>query len=68
MTISKVLLDELLKDCERPEDLLGDAGPNQANRRSGTSARRLKSQDGKRPIAVPGHSSRQIALQLTDRQ
>ena len=26
MTISKELLDELLKDCERPEDLLGDAG------------------------------------------
>src|SRR6056297_2354251 len=26
MTISKELLDELLKSCERPEDLLGDAG------------------------------------------
>lgn len=26
MTIAKELLDELLKDCERPEDLLGDAG------------------------------------------
>ena len=26
MTISKELLDELLKGCERPEDLLGDAG------------------------------------------
>jgi transposase-like protein len=26
MTISKDLLDELLKGCERPEDLLGDAG------------------------------------------
>ena len=26
MTISKGLLDELLKGCERPEDLLGDAG------------------------------------------
>ncbi len=26
MTISKELLDELLKDVERPEDLLGDAG------------------------------------------
>ena len=26
MTISKELLDELLKDCERPEDLLGDSG------------------------------------------
>tara|TARA_R110001606_G_scaffold394150_1_gene564786 strand:- start:411 stop:650 length:240 start_codon:yes stop_codon:yes gene_type:complete len=25
MTISKELLDELLKACERPEDLLGDA-------------------------------------------
>ena len=24
MTISKELLDELLKSCERPEDLLGD--------------------------------------------
>lgn len=24
MTISKELLDELLKGCERPEDLLGD--------------------------------------------
>ena len=27
MTISKELLDELLKGCERPEDLLGDARP-----------------------------------------
>ena len=26
MTISKELLDELLKSCERPEDLLGDSG------------------------------------------
>ena len=26
MTIPNELLDELLKDCERPEDLLGDAG------------------------------------------
>lgn len=26
MTISEKLLDELLKGCERPEDLLGDAG------------------------------------------
>lgn len=26
MTFSKGLLDELLKGCERPEDLLGDAG------------------------------------------
>ena len=26
MTISKEVLDELLKGCERPEDLLGDAG------------------------------------------
>jgi len=26
MTISKELLDELLKGCERSEDLLGDAG------------------------------------------
>ncbi|GER03468.1 hypothetical protein JCM17846_11500 [Iodidimonas nitroreducens] len=26
ITISKELLDELLKGCERPEDLLGDAG------------------------------------------
>ena len=26
MTISNELLDELLKDCKRPEDLLGDAG------------------------------------------
>ncbi|MBC7284033.1 IS256 family transposase [Hoeflea sp.] len=26
MTISKELLDELLKGCEQPEDLLGDAG------------------------------------------
>lgn len=25
MTISKELLDELLKGCERPQDLLGDA-------------------------------------------
>ena len=84
MTISKGLLDELLKGCERPEDLLGDAGlmkelkiklmermlgaeltahlgyeegkdapPDQANRRNGTSAKRLKGQDGEFPIAVP---------------
>ncbi|MCD2314494.1 hypothetical protein LRE24_25045 [Sulfitobacter pseudonitzschiae] len=26
MTISEELLDELLKGCERPENLLGDAG------------------------------------------
>ena len=26
MTISKELLDELLKGCERPEDLLGNDG------------------------------------------
>lgn len=26
MTIYKGLLDELLKGCERPQDLLGDAG------------------------------------------
>ncbi len=26
MTISKEILDELLKGCKRPEDLLGDAG------------------------------------------
>ncbi|UWR43192.1 hypothetical protein [Phaeobacter inhibens] len=26
VTISKELLDELLKGCKRPEDLLGDAG------------------------------------------
>ena len=26
MTISNALLDELLKGCDRPEDLLGDAG------------------------------------------
>lgn len=26
MTISKELLDEPLKGCERPEDLLGDTG------------------------------------------
>jgi putative transposase len=28
MTISNELLDELLKGCKRPEDLLGDAGSN----------------------------------------
>ena len=76
MTISKELLDELLKGCERPEDLLGDAGlmermlgaeltahpgyeddkdapAGQANRRNGTSSKRLKGQDGEVPIAVP---------------
>src|SRR6056297_1072938 len=84
MTISKELLDELLKGCERPEDLLGDAGlmkelkiklmermlgaeltahlgyedgkdapVGQANRRNGTSAKRLKGKDGEVPIAVP---------------
>ena len=26
MTISNELLDELVKGCKRPEDLLGDAG------------------------------------------
>ena len=26
MTISDELLDELLKGCKRPDDLLGDAG------------------------------------------
>ena len=26
MTIFKEMLDELLKGCERPEDLLGDSG------------------------------------------
>ena len=84
MTISKELLDELLKGCERPEDLLGndgsmkeltikliepilgaaltvrlgyeeghDAPADQSNRRNGSSAKRLKSQDGKLPITVP---------------
>ncbi len=83
MTISKELLDELLKGCERPEDLLGDAGlmkelkiklmermlgaeliahlgyedgkdapPDQANRRNGSSAKRLKGQEGIE-IAIP---------------
>ena len=28
MTISNELLDELLKGCARPEDLLGEAGLN----------------------------------------
>tara|TARA_R100000935_G_scaffold13666_1_gene27335 strand:- start:17578 stop:18024 length:447 start_codon:yes stop_codon:yes gene_type:complete len=80
MTIS----EELLKGCERSEDLLGndglmkelkikvmermldaeltahlgyedgkDAPADQANRRNGSSAKRLKSQDGELPIAVP---------------
>lgn len=84
MTISKELLDELLKGVERPEDLLGndglmkelkiklmermlgaeltahlgyedgkDAPADQANRRNGSSAKRLKGQDGELPIAVP---------------
>ena len=81
MTISKELLDELLKGCERSEDLLGDAGLmkelkiklmlgaeltahlgyedgkdaplEQTNRRNGSSAKRLKGQDGELPIAVP---------------
>ena len=75
MTISKELLDELLKGCERPEDLLGDAGlmermlgaeltahpgyeddkdapAGQANRRNGTSSKRLKGQDGEVPIGL----------------
>ena len=26
MTISKEVLDELLKDCKRPDDLLGESG------------------------------------------
>ena len=84
MTISKELLDKLLKGCERPEDLLGDAGlmkelkirlmermlgaeltahlgyeegkdapPGQANRRNGTTSKRLKGQDDEVPISVP---------------
>ena len=84
MTISNELLDELLKGCKRPEDLLGDAGlmkelkvrlmermlgaeltahlgygvgaeppADQANRRNGTSTKRLKSSDGELPLAVP---------------
>jgi len=84
MTISKELLDELLKGCERPEELLGndglmkelkiklmermlgaeltahlgyengkDAPSDQANRRNGTSTKRLKGKDGELPIAVP---------------
>jgi putative transposase len=84
MTISDELLDELLKGCKRPEDLLGEAGlmkelkvrlmermlgaeltthlgyetgapppSNQVNRRNGTATKRLKSQDGEMPIAVP---------------
>lgn len=84
MTISKDLLDELLKGCERPEDLLGndglmkelkiklmermlgaertehlgyeegkDAPAGQANRRNGSSSKRLKGQDGEVPISVP---------------
>ncbi len=84
MTISEELLDELLEGCERPEDLLGDAGllkelkvklmermlgaeltahlgyeegkeapPGQTNRRNGSSAKRVKGQDGEMPIAVP---------------
>ena len=84
MTIFRELPDELLKGCERPEDLLGDAGllkelriklmermlgaerrahpgygegkdapPSQSNRRNGTSAKRLKGQDGEVPIFVP---------------
>ncbi len=84
MTISKELLDELLAGCERPEDLLGDAGllkelkiklmermlgaeltahlgyeegkeapPGQANRRNGSSTKRVKGQDGEMPISVP---------------
>jgi putative transposase len=85
MTIFKELLDELLKGCERPEDLLGndglmkalkiklmermlgaeltahlgyedgkDAPVDQANRRNGSSAKRLKGQDGELPCRVTG--------------
>lgn len=81
MTNSKELLDELLRGCERPEDLLGEAGLmkelkirlmermlgaeltahlgyeegkdaplDQPNQRNGTSAKRLKGQDGEIPI------------------
>lgn len=91
MTISKELLDELLKGCERPEDLLGsdglrkelkiklmermlgaeltahlgyedgrDAPPTQPNRRNGTSAKRLKGQDGELPIAGATRPGRQF--------
>ena len=38
MTISKGLLDELLKGCERPEDLHGDAGLMKELKWSGCSA------------------------------
>src|SRR6056297_989684 len=95
MTISKELLDELLKGCERPEDLLGDAGlmkelriklmermlgaeltahlgyedgkdapAGQANRRNGTSSKRLKGQDGEVPIAVPRERDRSFEPEL----
>jgi len=84
MTISDELLDELLKGCKRPEDLLGDAGlmkelkirlmermlgaeltahlgyevgaeppAEQANRRNGSAAKRVKGSDGEVPLSVP---------------
>ena len=95
MTISKELLDELLKGCERPEDLLGndglmkelkiklmermlgaeltahlgyedgkDAPSDQANRRNGSSTKRLKGQDGELPIAVPRDRDGSFAPEL----
>ena len=95
MTISKELLDELLKGCDRPEDLLGndglmkelkiklmermlgaeltahlgyedgkDAPADQANRRNGSSAKRLKGQDGELPIAVPRDRDGSFAPEL----
>ena len=95
MTISNELLDELLKGCKRPEDLLGDTGlmkelkirlmermlgaemtahlgyeagaeppADQANRRNGTSTKRLKSSDGELPLAVPRDRAGSFAPEL----
>ena len=60
MTISKELLDELPKGCERPEDLLGEAGLMKElkiklmERMLGAElTAHLGYEDGKVPIAVP---------------
>ena len=42
MTISKELLDELLKGIERPEELLGDAGTYRRAKPTGAIARRQR--------------------------
>ena len=50
MTISKELLDELLKGCERPVDLPGDAGPMKE-----LEIKLMERMSGAELTAHPGH-------------